>query len=108
MSIEEAGDETPIIVEFQHAPGVRQVSRLSAEEVTKRSAEALDHAMGTVKGMSRRFQTTISSLAVQPSTTELEFGIKLDAAAGAVLAKAGAEASMNVKLTWSRDAGRAA
>ena len=40
----------------------------------------------------------------RPTTVELEFGIKLDAEAGALVARAGAEASFNVKLIWQREA----
>jgi hypothetical protein len=33
----------------------------------------------------------------------VEFAIKLDAKAGALLASAGAEGSLKVKLVWNRD-----
>ena len=35
---------------------------------------------------------------------EIEFGVKLNAAAGAVIAKTSAEGHLTVKLTWSRSA----
>jgi hypothetical protein len=36
----------------------------------------------------------------KPSKIELEFGIKLDATAGAIIAQTGAEVNYTVKLTW--------
>jgi len=42
----------------------------------------------------------ITDLIKKPNETEIEFGLKIDAAAGAVFAKAGAEATFNIKLTW--------
>jgi hypothetical protein len=39
-----------------------------------------------------------------PDSVEVEFGIKLSAAAGVVIAQTGAEAHLKVKLTWTKPA----
>ncbi|MFG1961495.1 CU044_2847 family protein [Nonomuraea sp. NPDC049028] len=39
---------------------------------------------------------------LNPDGIELEFGVKFNAAAGAVIAKASSEAHFIVKLTWTR------
>ena len=38
----------------------------------------------------------------RPDSVEVEFGIKLDAEAGALIAKAGTEAAISVKMTWEK------
>jgi hypothetical protein len=80
----------------------------AVENITEQSAKAIDSAMNTIHNMARRVSATAKSLplAERPSQIEVEFGLKLDAAAGAVVAQAGVEASLNVKLTWERKEAR--
>ncbi|MEV4078612.1 CU044_2847 family protein [Nonomuraea fuscirosea] len=96
--IERASNDA-IVVEFSQRGGLRQVS-LSAPEAIARSAEAVDQAMGTIRGMAERVRETVSNLALRPDGVQIEFGIKFDAEAGAVIAKAGVEAAVTVTLTW--------
>jgi hypothetical protein len=53
--------------------------------------------------MARRVTATIDSLPKQPKQIEVEFGIVLDMEAGAIIAKAGASATMNIKLILERN-----
>ncbi len=107
-------DDAPILVEFKSQrpqPGAQEVMRgglPSASEVvanvTEQSAKALNTAMNTIHGMARRVSETIKALPIaeRPTQIEIEFGLKLDAQAGAVVAQAGAEASFTVRMTWAR------
>jgi hypothetical protein len=95
-------DGAPILVEFTPRPGVVQASR-SPSETAEQAAKALDSAMNTIYHMARRTTATIDALVDRPSEFELSFGIKLDAEAGAIIAKAGVEASLGVKMTWERE-----
>ena len=52
--------------------------------------------------MARRVRETVDALTDPPSQVEVEFGLKLDAEAGAFIAKVGTEAAINVKLTWEK------
>jgi len=89
-----------VIVEFPPAPGRRQVAR-KPEEAAQESAKALDNSMSTIQHMARRFTSTMNSLgSLRPGEMELEFGIKFDTEVGAIISKAGIEASLNVKLVW--------
>jgi hypothetical protein len=47
--------------------------------------------------MARRVVATVKALSIaeRPAKVEVEFGLKLDAAAGAIVAQAGVEASIN-------------
>ncbi len=99
-------DEDEILVEFAplQTPGVRQVSRvaLGPEEMAGKSALALDKAMSTIRHMAKRTSDTIAKITDKPTAVVLEFGIKLDAEAGAYIAKVGTEAGFKVVLTWTR------
>jgi hypothetical protein len=114
MSTFTIDEDAPILVEFTpRAPqaGVQEVMRgwppspaAAAGNIAEQSAKAIDSAMNTIHNMARRVSATAKSLPIaeRPSQIEVEFGLKLDAAAGAVVAQAGVEASLNVKLTWQR------
>jgi hypothetical protein len=98
-------EDTPILVEFAPRPGVQQVA-LSPADWAEKSAQALDRAMGTIRQMAQRVSALRDALPDEFTQVELEFGVKLDAEAGALLSKVGGEASINVTLTWERsDAG---
>lgn len=97
-----------ILVDFKGVGGsVGQVRSISSEEITKQLVEqsqrAVNGAMGTIRLMANRTIATLDTMANKPSQVEVEFAIKLDAKAGALLASAGAEGSLKVKLVWNRD-----
>jgi hypothetical protein len=97
-------EDVSIIVEFASVPGLKQTSILP-EDVTQKSAEALASAMGAIYQMARRTQAVIRALPVseRPHEMEVDFNLKLTATGGVVLAKAGVESTLNVKLKWKRD-----
>jgi len=107
-------DDAPILVEFTPRapqPGTQEVMRgwpatpaAPIANIAEQSAKAIDSAMNTIRGMARRVSETVKSLPIaeRPSQIEVEFGLKLDAQAGAVVAQASTEASFNVTLTWER------
>lgn len=94
-------ESAPILVELYSRPGLQAVS-LSPESLVDKSTKALDSAMNTIHNMARRVNATVESLAERPTHIEVEFGLKLDAESGAIIAKAGLEASLSVKLIWDR------
>jgi len=102
MTTPTVDQDTLILVEIAPRAGTRAVSRLSPADLANRSAEALDAAMGTIKKMARRVSTLHKEMPHEFTQIEIEFGVKLDVEAGALLAKAGGEASLNVTLTWER------
>ncbi|WP_271254643.1 CU044_2847 family protein [Pseudanabaena sp. Chao 1811] len=97
-----------ILVDFKGVGGsVGQVRSISPEEISKQLVEqsqrSVNAAMGTIRLMANRTIAMLDTMANKPSQVEVEFGIKLDAKAGALLASAGAEGSLKVKLVWNRD-----
>ncbi|WP_433062072.1 CU044_2847 family protein [Dactylosporangium sp. CS-033363] len=91
--------EPPLRVEFSYGPGVRQVA-LGGTEALDRSVRAMNDAMGIIRQMAGRVRQTVRTMPGRPSEVEVAFGIKFDGEAGAVIAKAGVEASINVVFRW--------
>lgn len=89
-----------VLVDFPPTAGLKDVSS-KPEALAQRSAAALDSAMDAIRSMAARINSTTGTLTQRPSAVEVEFGIKLDAAAGALIARTGAEAHIVVKLTWN-------
>ena len=97
-------DNEPILVEFAIQPGEEEtsLSLSSGTELARKSAEALEKAMGTIGKMAKKTIETMDRLANKPTQVEIEFGIKLDVEAGALISKAGGEGNFKVKLVWDR------
>ncbi len=93
------GDGEVIVVEIDDEdPGF---VRASAGELVARAETTLTQALEVLRPTARAVIGKIESLDVQkPSSTEMEMGIKLNARTGAVLASAGGECHIRVKLTW--------
>ncbi len=95
-------DSAPILVEFTPRAGLKETS-LKPEDLTAKSAQALDAAMNTIYNMARRVTDTVDALVSRPNQVEVAFGLKFDSQAGVLLAKAGLEASLNIKLIWQQE-----
>jgi uncharacterized FlaG/YvyC family protein len=71
-------------------------------ELEQKSKDALDKAMETVRKIADKVNDTMQMIQNKPNHIETEFGIKLDAEFGAIVAKVTAEASMKVKMSWDQ------
>ncbi len=95
--------EFPILVDFPDEGMVVQASLSDdVSQWLEKSKTALDKAMTTIVGMAYRASQLHDRIPTEFTQAEIEFGVKLDYEAGALLAKAGAEGSISVKLTWER------
>lgn len=65
-----------------------------------RSLVTFDDAVGQVRKAAVAALEQFQQMAKQPDQVEISFGVKLKADVGAVLAKAGVEGQLAVKLTW--------
>jgi hypothetical protein len=96
VHVEHAG---VLLVEFAPAAGLQQVA-LSPADLAERSRIALDSAMSAIQSMAGRVCQSIDDLAQRPAEVEVAFGLKLEASAGALIAKTSGEATLNVTMTW--------
>jgi hypothetical protein len=106
----EIDPDAPILIDFSQ-PGLQPVAGIwgggvveQQKDLVEKSQKALDQAMNTIYHMAQRVTDTMKALPKSelPNKVEVEFGIKLDAEAGAYIAKAGVEASITVTLAWER------
>ncbi|MEU8323776.1 CU044_2847 family protein [Nonomuraea sp. NPDC048881] len=99
MKFETAEGGQVVVEVSEQEPGVHRAARSGGVvEVRRRFEEALTDVR----------DAALSALAVfrdgrlQPDEVEMEFGVRLNAEAGAVIAKTTVEGHLVVKLTWSR------
>jgi len=99
-------DEGPIVVEVDSKePGFSSISRKPGEavhDVRERFEDALQNVRNAAQSALRMFRDDV----LDPDDVEIEFGVKLNAVAGAVIAKTSAEGHLTVKLKWSRNGER--
>lgn len=95
-------DGGPVCVEVEEnvESGYQSVRRREAKtiDVPGRFEEALAGAKRAAVSAMRSFQDK----ALDPHDIEIEFGVKLNAEAGALIAKTAAEGHLIIKLKWSR------
>jgi hypothetical protein len=98
-------EEFIILIEWPgQRGGIQKASRGDTlQAMQEKSQKAINLAMGTIRAMAYRVSKTMDTLEdkVRPDEAEVEFGINLDAEAGAMLAKASAGAQITVKLKWT-------
>ncbi|MFF4857642.1 CU044_2847 family protein [Streptomyces rubiginosohelvolus] len=83
------------------APGQRPVSRGGNSLV--RAGQTLDGALAGIRAAAESALAVFRGGSLQPDGVELEFGVKLTAEAGAVIAKTAVEGHLTVRLSWTPD-----
>lgn len=93
-------DGSVLLVEVQGdaAPGVDRVGRWT--DGARQGAQSLEQALSRVRPALQSVVDTLTGLAVAPETVTVQFGIKVVAEAGVVVARAATEASFTVTATW--------
>ncbi|MDX3068612.1 CU044_2847 family protein [Streptomyces sp. ND04-05B] len=100
------------LVEFETEDGavirVEPASDLSGSQLVAdhdggvvRATRTFDNALGHVRSAARSALRVLRDDSLAPDSVELEFGVKLSAEAGAVIAKSTVEAHLVVRLSWS-------
>ena len=95
----EAGNGETVVVEIDDEdPGY---VRAGAGEVVAKAQATLNQALEVLQPTAKAVIEKIDSLEVRkPTDIEVEMGIKLNAKTGAVLASAGGECHIKLKLVW--------
>jgi hypothetical protein len=101
------GQKVQINIEMESAPSSKTpygATRGSAsEKVIESARDYFADGMSLARHCAASMVENMQELgtAVRPDEVELQLAIKLDAQAGAVLTKLGAEAQLQVKLKWT-------
>ncbi|MET8849222.1 CU044_2847 family protein [Amycolatopsis sp. NPDC004625] len=88
-----------VVVEVEGEPGLEHASVPSG--VLRKATTTFEHALGEVRVAAAAALAQFRGLG--PDEVELKFGVKLDAQAGAVIARTGLQGQFEVKLKWVRD-----
>jgi hypothetical protein len=71
-----------------------------AEQGVERLKVSFQRALDVIKPVTDILAEKVRQLANQPDEVSIEFGVKLTAKAGAIIAVAGTEANFTVKCSW--------
>ncbi len=70
-------------------------------EIAAKATQSFEEALEQVKPAANAIITKLRSLSDTPDEVEVQFGLKLSAEAGAIVASAGIEANYTVTLKWN-------
>ncbi|MFF5492542.1 CU044_2847 family protein [Streptomyces aquilus] len=76
-------------------------SRLVSRDGTVQAARTFEAALDGVRSAAEAALRVFREGALRPDGVEIEFGVKLTAETGAIIAKGTAEGHLVVKLTWA-------
>ncbi len=95
-------DGSSIVVEVDEEPPAGAVRASRSDEVVDRAQETFEAALSMVRPAAEVLVARLRDLSDQPSEVSVEFGVKLSAEAGAIIAETGAEANFRVTLSWTQ------
>ncbi len=90
-----------VVVEVDEEPGVSRASRPG--RVLRDARASFEKALTDVRDAAATALDQFRAMSRPPDEVELKFGVKLDAEAGAVIARTGVQGQFEVKLRWRRD-----
>jgi hypothetical protein len=93
------GTKETVFVEIE-SPAEDLVSVANPGEIAVKVGQSLEAALSRIKPAASAVVATLRDLADSPDEIKVEFGVKLSAKAGAILASADAEANYKVTLSW--------
>lgn len=97
----DVGDGATVVVELKDdEPGIERASR-DGDRVL-RAAVNLDGALEQVRTLANAALEKLRGLAERPAEIEVEFGLRLNAETGVVIARTQAEGHVQVRLTWHK------
>jgi hypothetical protein len=100
VAFEVAGGQTVVAEVDDDEPGVERAALV--DDALVRATARLDESLDQVRRVAELTLGKLDELSRSPDTVEVEFGIRLNAAAGAVIARTQAEGHLQVTLGWAR------
>jgi len=92
-------DGTPVVVETaEDESGSRLIAR---DDGTVQAARTFEGSLEGVRAAAESALRVFRDGSLRPDSVEIEFGVKLTAEAGALIAKSAVEGHLVVKLSWS-------
>ena len=101
FDLEDGGSIVVEVDEPEPVGGVVKAARPG--EVMEKAHHSFEAALDRIRPAASIIIKKLRGLHDPPDEVEVEFGLKMNAEAGAVVASAGAEANYKVTLTWKRE-----
>lgn len=98
-------DGTPFFVEIQEseAPNLRRAANIDIGQDVIEAKQSFEAALGQVMPVASAALMRIrTGLTTPADEVELKFGVKLTAAAGAIIASVGGEVNFEITLKWKQ------
>ena len=92
---------------FESPRSVMRGGATASPEFVVKANETFDAALDRVRYAAETMLDRLTSLTRPPDEVAVEFGVKLNAETGAVIAKASTEANFKINLKWTRAASNA-
>jgi len=99
------GDGTPVRIEveaIQKSGAGFAHPATSAEAADKAAKDAYNQVLGTIRACANGVIETLQGLDAAPNSASIDFAIKIDAEAGAMVAKSVGDAQFKVSLSWKQ------
>ena len=94
-------DDGPVVIEVDSRDsGFSSISRKPGEEIID-VKESFEGALDKVRAAAVSALKAFRDKSLAPDQVTLEFGVKFNVSAGALIAKTSTEGNLTVKLTWS-------
>ncbi|MEM1311375.1 MAG: CU044_2847 family protein [Cyanobacteria bacterium P01_H01_bin.153] len=96
-----SSEESIVLFEMSDSRGKAIATARHPQELATKSAQALIQAMGTIQALANRTAETLAKVPEPPTVCEIEFGIKMDSQAGAMISQSATDNNLRVKFVWS-------
>jgi exonuclease VII small subunit len=101
------GKDFTMIIEVDKEPEAESPYRdlRNGDKALAKTSELFDKGMVLARNCAKKVVQNMKEMgnAVKPDEFQLQFAVKLDTEVGAVLAKAGTEAQLQVTMTWKSE-----
>ncbi|KPA17573.1 hypothetical protein MHK_002205 [Candidatus Magnetomorum sp. HK-1] len=101
------GDDFTMIIEVEKEPQEESPYKnfRDGDRALAKTSELFDKGMDLARNCAAKVVESMKKMGdtVRPSEFQLQFAVKLDTQVGAVLAKAGTEAQLQVTMTWKSE-----
>ena len=98
------GGSLVVEVDADESPGSRVMRGSAAEAAVAQATNTFEAALENVRSAAEGILQQLRSLAQPPDEVAVEFGVKMSAESGAIIAKASGEANFKINLTWKKNA----
>jgi hypothetical protein len=89
-------------VDGADSPGSRVMRGSPSADVLAEASDTFEAALEKVRSAAEGILDQLRSLAQPPDEVAVEFGVKMNAETGAIIAKASGEANFKINLTWKK------